>query len=126
MNSDSDIAETAAPCSRERCDAPPFHTVPVCSAKAAALGRQPFDLPRALASLIPSRARARSSAWCGVQRIIIFFAISFLALVAADRAVKYGMRRIETSMFGVSNRIMSGNVDAEILISGSSPGAYAL
>jgi hypothetical protein len=39
---------------------------------------------------------------------------------ALDRTVRFGMHQIETSGFGVSNRIMSGHVKAEILISGSS------
>ena len=39
---------------------------------------------------------------------------------ALDRTVRFGMHQIETSGFGVSNRIMSGQVNAEILISGSS------
>ena len=42
------------------------------------------------------------------------------ALLGFDRAVNYGMHRIKTSGFGVSNRIMSGEVNAEIVISGSS------
>jgi hypothetical protein len=75
---------------------------------------------RVLSGLIPSHTRARSFAWYGVQRIFVFFAVFSAALLAVDQTIKSGMRHIETSAFGASNRVMSGQVNAEIVISGSS------
>jgi hypothetical protein len=55
-----------------------------------------------------------------VQRIAVFFLLFTIVLLGLDRAVNFGMHRIKTSGFGVSNRIMSGQVNAEIVVSGSS------
>ena len=73
-----------------------------------------------LSGLLPSESHARSSEWLGAQRILFFFVLFSVALLAVDQTVKFGMRHIKTSAFGASNRIMSGQVNADIVISGSS------
>jgi hypothetical protein len=73
-----------------------------------------------LYKLIPSRTLARSSAPHGARRIAAFFLLFALLLIMLNGTVNYGMHRITTSGYGVSNRVMTGKVNAEIVISGSS------
>jgi hypothetical protein len=56
----------------------------------------------------------------GVLRLFAFFAILATAMLMTDWTINCGMRRIRTSSFGVSNRIMTGQINADIVISGSS------
>ena len=53
-------------------------------------------------------------------RIILFFLFLAILAVAQDWLIGYGLRTIETSKFGSLNRIMSGRVNADVLIIGSS------
>jgi hypothetical protein len=55
-----------------------------------------------------------------VRRLAGFFLLCVAALYATHQGVDAGLRRIETSDFGVFNRIVSGRINAEILITGSS------
>ena len=48
------------------------------------------------------------------------FVFIVLTLFAFHQLIHFGLRRIETGGFGVTNRIVSGRVNAEIVISGSS------
>lgn len=56
----------------------------------------------------------------GVARLAFFFLLLGIAMVGVQLWVSFGLRRITTSTFGVSNAILDGRVNAEILISGSS------
>lgn len=56
----------------------------------------------------------------GVVRILTFFALIIVLLFAFDWLITFGLRRIPTGGFGVSNRFMSGQVNANVVISGSS------
>lgn len=56
----------------------------------------------------------------GSLRIVSFLVLFVAVLYATDWAVNSGLRHLDTSDFGVSNRIMTGKVNAEIVISGSS------
>lgn len=53
-------------------------------------------------------------------RILCFFGLLALAAIGLDRTFTFGLRRIKTSEFGASNAVMSGRVNAQIVISGSS------
>jgi hypothetical protein len=115
--------EIAEPATTSR---PPFsaETLPA-SKRQATRGTTPFEKSRAVlqklfSAIMPSESLARSSAWLGAQRILIFFVVFSVVLVAVDQAIKMGMRRIKTSAFGASNRAMAGQVNADIVISGSS------
>ena len=55
-----------------------------------------------------------------VVRLSAFFLLLCLAMVAVDLAINSGLRNIRTSSFGVMNRIVTGQINAEIVISGSS------
>jgi hypothetical protein len=58
--------------------------------------------------------------WEGLFKILAFFlTIGVLALIL-DRGITFGLKRIRVSKFGALNRIMSGQVNADIIISGSS------
>jgi hypothetical protein len=116
MRQDSDMAESPRAFSREGSVSAPL----LQNSSNANPNRPAPDLRRLLVKLIPSRVQACSSLRHGIQRITVFFLLFMGALLGFDRAVNYGMHRIKTSGFGVSNRIMSGEVNAEIVISGSS------
>jgi len=53
-------------------------------------------------------------------RIVCFFGLLGLAAIGLDRTFTFGLRHIQTSEFGASNAIMSGRVNAQVVISGSS------
>jgi hypothetical protein len=55
-----------------------------------------------------------------VTKIVAFFALVSGLLFSTDELVNTGLRRIETSSFGVTNRIVGGQISAGILITGSS------
>lgn len=56
----------------------------------------------------------------GFQRIVVFFLFVLGLIYLLDWAVDSGLRRLKTSGFGVTNRIMGGEINADILITGSS------
>jgi len=58
--------------------------------------------------------------WPGLGRIIGFFCVVALLAFAANAMINFGLRRIRTSDFGVSNRVMTGKINAEVVITGSS------
>jgi hypothetical protein len=64
--------------------------------------------------------RRPSLPMAAVGRLAGFFLLCVAALCATHQGVDVGLRRIETSHFGVFNRIVSGRINAEILITGSS------
>ncbi len=55
-----------------------------------------------------------------VGRLAGFFLLCVAALYATHQGIDAGLRRIETSDFGVFNRIVGGRINAELLITGSS------
>ena len=64
--------------------------------------------------------RARHSAWSGLIKIVCFFCLILILLFGLNALINAGLRRIKTSQFGVSNKIVQGKINAEIVISGSS------
>jgi len=62
----------------------------------------------------------QNSASRGALRIVIFFILVAVLLYGVDALVTRGLRSIRTSSFGASNLAMTGKVNAEIVISGSS------
>jgi hypothetical protein len=62
----------------------------------------------------------RDSMLVGVLRILAFFALVVASALVLDRLITLGLRRIRTSEFGVINAVLSGRVNADIVISGSS------
>jgi hypothetical protein len=67
-----------------------------------------------------SRTDACASTRCGVARILLFFGLFVGLLYVTHFAITTGLRRVETAGFGVTNRIVNGQVNADIVISGSS------
>lgn len=53
-------------------------------------------------------------------RLLSFFLLLGLLMVATDQAIRFGIRRIKTSDIGAFNRVMSGKVNSQIVIAGSS------
>lgn len=56
----------------------------------------------------------------GMLRIATFFMLVVALLMLADHVINRGLRRIKTSAFGVTNRVLTGRINAEIVITGSS------
>jgi hypothetical protein len=56
----------------------------------------------------------------GLGRIVLFFTVVVVTAYALDATISRGLKQIQTSKFGSLNRVMSGAVDAEIVINGSS------
>lgn len=56
----------------------------------------------------------------GLCRIAGFFAVIIALAYAADVVIDRGLKRVKTSKFGSLNRVMSGQVNADIVINGSS------
>ena len=55
-----------------------------------------------------------------VRRVACFFALVMALAFALDAMITSGLRHMTTSQYGVSNRIMRGLVNADIVITGSS------
>lgn len=58
--------------------------------------------------------------WNGIVRIVGFFCLVAACSMALDLMFSLGLRRIRTSSFGVTNRVLQGKVNADLVISGSS------
>jgi hypothetical protein len=79
-------------------------------------------------SLTGAPGHARPSAvvpvGAGVIRILAFALLIGVLAFGFDRMITHGMRSITTSTFGVWNRIVDGQINADILITGSSRAVY--
>jgi hypothetical protein len=64
--------------------------------------------------------RTRLNTRQALLRLSAFFLLLCGALILVDRAINSGLRHVRTSGFGVTNRIIAGTINSEILISGSS------
>jgi hypothetical protein len=58
--------------------------------------------------------------WKAVGRIACFFGMLVVLAFVANAIVSSGLRRIKTSVFGASNQLMDGKVNAQIVVTGSS------
>lgn len=76
--------------------------------------------PRAVDGDAVARAAKAPSVSCGVASICGFLLLLAATLIVTAQLVDTGLRRVKTSSFGVFNRIVDGQINAEILITGSS------
>lgn len=76
--------------------------------------REPGERRRGVGDTSPIRA------WRGVGRLGVFACVIVLVAFMLNAVIDSGLRRINTSSFGVSNRIVDGRINADILITGSS------
>jgi hypothetical protein len=67
----------------------------------------------------PKITRAKSSL-AVVRRLLCFFAVTVAMVFAVNALITSGLRKIKTSQYGVSNLIMAGKVNSQIIITGSS------
>lgn len=56
----------------------------------------------------------------GLTRILCFILFLAALVCALHTTIHFGLRRISTSAFGATNRLVNGKINAEILITGSS------
>lgn len=66
------------------------------------------------------QVRAGRSAMRGILKIICFFGLIILLVYGMNAMLNSGLRRIKTCQFGVSNAIVEGKINADIIITGSS------
>src|SRR5437762_9977279 len=64
--------------------------------------------------------RPRRFDWDGLARIICFTCFAVILVFALDAMINSGLHRTKTSEFGVWNKIVQGQINADIIISGSS------
>ena len=55
-----------------------------------------------------------------VRRVSLFFVLVIALIFGLDAMISFGLRHVETGPYGASNKIMQGQVNAQIVISGSS------
>jgi hypothetical protein len=55
-----------------------------------------------------------------IRRVACFFGMVVVLVFGLDAIITSGLRHIRTSQYGVSNRMMAGEVNAQIVITGSS------
>jgi hypothetical protein len=63
---------------------------------------------------------ARRTPRQALLRIACFFCLVAVLAVALNAVISIGLRRIQTSTFGAENRMMQGNVIAQVVVTGSS------
>lgn len=73
-----------------------------------------------LRGLPRSKTDTGQAAGKGVLKIVGFFLLLGLLAAVLNAAINFGLKRIKVSKFGALNRIMTGQVNADIIISGSS------
>jgi hypothetical protein len=66
------------------------------------------------------RHQSAAETWRAVRRIACFFGMLAVLTFAVNAMITSGLRRIKTSAFGASNQIMTGKVNADVVITGSS------
>lgn len=64
--------------------------------------------------------RADRRALYGCLRIFCFFSLIILLAYGLNATINSGLRRVKTDLFGVSNQIVEGKINADIIITGSS------
>jgi hypothetical protein len=55
-----------------------------------------------------------------VRRLICFLGVTIALAFAVNAMITSGLRKIETSQYGVSNLIMNGKVNSQVIVAGSS------
>jgi hypothetical protein len=86
----------------------------------ANIARESEPLPEPGIDKAAPRERARRSAQSGLIKMACFFGLIVSLVFALNAMINSGLHRIGTSEFGVWNKIVQGQISAEIVISGSS------
>jgi hypothetical protein len=84
------------------------------------IARQSEPLPGPEIDKAALHKRPRRSASSGLVRIVCFFCLIVILMFALNAMINAGMHRVRTSEFGVWNKILQGQINADIVISGSS------
>jgi hypothetical protein len=75
---------------------------------------------KSASATLGAKRRGGLEPWRAVGRLIYFFGLIAILVIAMNAIITSGLRRIKTSAFGASNLIMEGKVDAQVVITGSS------
>jgi hypothetical protein len=85
-----------------------------------ALSLEPFVRVQLDNSSSLSLTRKPTTPAGAVLRIVAFLALSVLVFGVSDYLIGTGLRRLKTSTFGIYNKLVNGQLNAAILITGSS------
>ncbi|MES2692301.1 MAG: hypothetical protein V4773_02435 [Verrucomicrobiota bacterium] len=87
-------------------------------AAASTLDHRPGASAPSAVPLIPpvAPARARNP----LTRAVLFLALLTALIGGVHASIHFGLRRISTSSFGITNRIVAGQINADIVVTGSS------
>lgn len=61
-----------------------------------------------------------SEVWLVLRRTVCFFGMLALVATGLNALITFGLRHLRTGQYGVSNRIIRGQINAQIVINGSS------
>jgi hypothetical protein len=94
--------------------------IPSGGASSAVLDAPIMDASHAAPSTVVSSNRAGVTPARAVRRLFMFLVLLLLLACGIHMVITTGLRRIKTSTFGASNQIMEGDVNAQVVITGSS------
>jgi hypothetical protein len=86
----------------------------------AATAHFPGEFNAALNGKVASPSTSAKRRWSGLGRIVGFFCFTVVLLFGVNALINAGLHHIKTSQFGVSNKIVRGEINADVIISGSS------
>jgi len=75
---------------------------------------------RRAGNLSQPQTTGQASRLCGVFKIVSFFTLVAVLAFGLNQFISAGLRRIKTSEFGAFNQAMSGQINAGVIINGSS------
>ena len=73
-----------------------------------------------VADVVTEKGEVSENCFASIKRIVVFFGFIALLIFSLNAMITAGLRQIKTSQYGVSNRIMHGDINAQIIITGSS------
>jgi len=73
-----------------------------------------------VADVVTEKGEVSENCFASIKRIVVFFGFIALLIFSLNAMITTGLRQIKTSQYGVSNRIMHGDINAQIIITGSS------
>lgn len=81
-------------------------------------GNSPEEI--AVVETIPAEESRSSEAWFVVRRLMGFFGIFTVFSLGLNLLITQGLWHVKTGQYGVSNRLMRGEINTQIVINGSS------
>ena len=87
------------------------------------IARHGIPHEREQSETLTERVAVSRNSSASIKRIVAFFGFIALLIFSLNAMITSGLKRIKTSQYGASNRIMHGDINAQIVITGSSRAA---